>query len=175
MIRATYFGYKGGHHNLSKVRYACGIPPKVGFVIELIMIGSLNGHAPIISLWVRGEEFNTTAVILPVAIFIIGFSLHLMFQWTGLLHSLSIHLKDEGVQEMVVVQSPARVEATLPSARGLENGPDTGRSSTGSFHTAGTAPTDASTSVAPTTASSASPNTTTSSTTRTSTTGGIWS
>jgi hypothetical protein len=87
MIECSYDGYNSNNYNIENIDYTYKIfsSPVAIFILELAVIGILNGMAPSFSPLIRGEDYVNSSVIIPIAILIIAVCLQVMLQYSGML------------------------------------------------------------------------------------------
>jgi len=86
MFVATYYGFTSEQNNLDSLPGMFGgkITPLLGFIIELLVVGILISASPALDPIIRGKGYDSSKEMI-FYIFIIAVSLHIMFQYTGML------------------------------------------------------------------------------------------
>lgn len=83
MVMTTIEGFNLGNNAINK---ESGGPGVSNFIIEVIIVSGLIALSPILSVWIRGEEYTKmNTLIVPGVFFILTIIIQLMFQYNGLL------------------------------------------------------------------------------------------
>ena len=90
MVASTYWGYISGTTFVENTKFFAwatngqGLNPNMGFTLELLVMGLINGLGPYMSPVFRQEQRNTMDYMMVGMFVTVSIVLHIMFQFTGL-------------------------------------------------------------------------------------------